>query len=321
MSSIRLIFVTGGEGFLGRHISRALQKAGRRVVSLGRPGLSSDELRVWGIEATARGTVARSLLEKAILEHGEPEWIIHAAGSSSVGASAADPERCFNQTVGSTSDVIGTIASLGSRPRLILISSAAVYGDGHYGPIPVTAEPAPISVYGRHKLAAEELARNAAERGINVRIARFFSLYGPGLRKQLLWDVLTRVYAGEAALRLGGTGREQRDFLFADDAARLVLTLANDGPDFQVVNGGRGEPVTVEQVVRLLLNAVGSKVDVTFSGVVRAGDPASLVADVSCLRRLGFEACFNLDAGLSRFAAWGAEVLQSYQRLTPTPTP
>ena len=135
---------------------------------------------------------------------------------------------------------------------------------------------------------------------------RFFSIYGPGLRKQLLWELAGRAAAGPEAITLSGRGDEARDFLFVHDAVRLVAGLAGleRGAAPGVVNGGTGEAVTVRRAAQTLCRALGLQTRIEFSGAVREGDPKSLVADPAVAQALGFTPEVSLDAGLARFAAW-----------------
>ena len=314
-----LVFVTGGEGFLGRHMVRALADGGWTTIAIGRAVLSDEEQQGWRIAGSVRGTVSRALLEQAAAKYGNPRVVVHAAGFASVARSEAEPDASFAQTVGSTSDVAGFALALPHRPHLVFISSAAIYGNAWAGPIPVTALPAPISIYGHHKLAAEQILLATADYGCSVSIVRLFSVFGPWLRKQLLWDVLTRAHQGQNPVRLGGDGQELRDFLFVEDAAQLILHLARS-PAAQVhtLNGGRGEPVSVAAIVRDLFELANLKVDFEFSGEPRPGDPRSLVADVTCLNAIGFRPQTDLRHGLHRFVAWAERDLLAQRPRLPT---
>lgn len=134
---------------------------------------------------------------------------------------------------------------------------------------------------------AEELF-NSYSRSFGVRssVVRLFSIYGPELRKQLLWDLCIRLQAGAADLILGGTGNEQRDFLHVRDAARFLhAASARSAESCPAFNAGTGIATTVRDIAHHVCSVWGHHGPV-FSGVVRAGDPAFLVADAAGARSL-----------------------------------
>src|SRR6202012_4896575 len=111
---------------------------------------------------------------------------------------------------------------------LIVASSAAVYGAQHAGPIAEQDALVPMSPYGQHKLMMEQLCRSYAMTfGIRSTVVRLFSVYGASLRKQLLWDVCSRLHRGERSLMLGGTGREIRDWIHVRDVVRLLNRIGD----------------------------------------------------------------------------------------------
>jgi len=287
-------FVTGAAGFLGGAVAGALVRGGWRVAGF-------DVMQGWagGCAHWITGEVAREGLARAAAEIGAPEIIFHAAGGSSVGASVADPEADFARTVLSLRETLAFMAQHAPDVRLIYPSSAAVYGAAEAGPVEESAWLQPISPYGRNKLQAEFEIATAR---VNAVVLRFFSLYGPGLRKQLLWDLATRLAAGPDRLELSGTGEELRDFLFIDDAVRLV-GLAASGRS-TILNGGRGEAVSVREAAATLARALGSKAEIGFSGEARAGDPQALVADVSKARAFGVAPRVGFEEGVRRYARW-----------------
>ena len=132
--------------------------------------------------------------------------------------------------------------------RVVLLSSAAVYGAARIVPTPETEPAAPSSPYGEHKRACEELCRAS---GLATIALRLFSVYGPGLRRQLLWDACCK--AREGALEFAGTGDEERDWLHVDDAVALVLVAAEHAsPAMPIVNGGTGIGTRVRDVVTVI---------------------------------------------------------------------
>lgn len=302
------VFVTGAAGFLGRHIVSAFVQAGQRVIGFGRREPNDEaSLGVHKPAAFLAGDLSRADLVGAAQAHGAPAVLVHAAGGSSVGASIADPQGDLARNVGSLEESLAFLAEHAPGAKLVYLSSAAVYGSGATGPVGEDAPLAPVSPYGRHKQMAEDLVGEAsAAWGVDAVIVRFFSAYGPGLRKQLLWDLAGRLLAGPAEVMLSGTGEEARDFLYADDAAALALLLADLPKQAEplIVNGGSGQAVTVRQVAEALRDALGLHVPIRFGGPTRLGDPARLTADVSRARALGFAPLVSLQDGVARVARW-----------------
>lgn len=301
-------FVTGAGGFLGGAVVSAFQRAGWRTAGFGHPrrhpddaeGLTPPKIRL-------EGDVLRRQLSQAAEVAGSPEVVFHAAGGASVGASIADPEADFRRTVLSLRETLAFLEADAPGARLIYPSSAAVYGALAASPIPETAQPNPISPYGRHKLQVEteiDEARNSF--ALDAVVVRFFSLYGPGLRKQLLWDLAQRLTAADR-VELGGQGDERRDFLFIEDAVRLVGVLAEAEAPPKLINGASGQAASVREVAQGLARALGRPAEISFSGVVREGDPRALVADAARLSALGFVPGVSLHEGLQRTAAWMAK--------------
>ena len=301
-------FVTGGFGFLGAAAAAALHAAGWRVAVIGHPPRHPPGPP---LDATFTGAVGEPALAYMGDAVGVPDLVFHAAGGASVGASLANSDRDRSRTVDSLRCTLEFLRTRAPQARLIYPSSAAVYGAAHDGPIAETATMAPISPYGAHKAKAEALIREAAgEFGLSAVILRFFSIYGPGLRKQLLWELAGRLAAAPAEVELAGTGEERRDFLYIDDALALIGLAAGAprGGEPLIVNGGSGRPASVREVAEGLAAAMGARSRITFNGHVREGDPTSLVADVSRAKALGFEPAVPLKTGLERVASWFASI-------------
>ena len=156
---------------------------------------------------------------------GEPDVIVHCAGSGSVGFSMTHPYQDFQRTVATTLAVLEYARLYAPRARVAYPSSAGVYGEVQKLPIAETDPLSPASPYGVHKRFAEELCASYAQHfGIAVAVVRLFSVYGAGLRKQLLWDASQKIMRGEN--RFFGTGEEIRDWLHVEDAASLLIAAA-----------------------------------------------------------------------------------------------
>lgn len=200
-----------------------------------------------------------------------------------------------------------------------------MYGGGHTGPIDVCDKLEPYSPYGHHKRMVEELGQSySSAYGQPISAVRLFSVYGEGLRKQLLWELCQRLADGETDIVLGGSGTEIRDWHHVSDVVRILRRLVPvSGQGFVVYNGGAGSPAAVSEISHLVLKAWGGDHRLSFSGRSRPGDPERLISASSsmpsdCALRVG------LKAGISSYVAWyhaeflgrGVETLPGFSTLS-----
>jgi len=236
-----------------------------------------------------------------------PTTVYHLAGGSSVGLSISQPYEDFFRTVVSTARLLEWLRTSAPECRLIGVSSAAVYGANHKGQISEDDLTLPMSPYGQHKLMVEELCRSyAITFGLRSKVTRLFSVYGPELRKQLLWDLCWRLCSGEQTLVLSGTGAEIRDWTDVRDVARFLVKLDEwpQSKPFQIINGGSGIGTSVAEIAEMVANSWGGDIAVEFSGVVRIGDPLSLVADPAFTDAAGFVWKIPVAEGIPDYVGW-----------------
>jgi UDP-glucose 4-epimerase len=153
----------------------------------------------------------------------------------------------------------------------------------------------------------EQLCRSyAVTFGLKSTIVRLFSVYGARLRKQLLWDLCSRLHSGEQKLILGGTGKELRDWTEIRDVVRLLTRIGSSPQSevYSILNGGAGQGTAVADIAALLVRAWGGGIAVEFSGLVRAGDPFSLVANDAALRAIAFDWTVPVTAGIADYVGW-----------------
>ena len=294
--------VTGGHGFLGRAVAGKLKLQGYRVVGVGHGRWANDEALAHGFDVWLTAGVSLS----SLATFDEPfDLVVHCAGSGSVGYSQTNPLQDFYRTVQSTAELLEYLRLNDSRALLVYPSSAGVYGAKDDRPINESDTPNPISPYGYHKRIAEDLlASYSRNYGTRVAIVRFFSIYGPGLTKQLLWDASCRLSKAQGEAVFWGTGEETRDWIHLADATNLIAKLADGAEPFTVVNGATGTRVTVNSVLHMLKEALGVTAQITFNGDTRPGDPRFYLADVSRLRQLGLGPTVTLADGLNAYAEW-----------------
>jgi UDP-glucose 4-epimerase len=301
------VWITGANGFIGRYLIRELTDGGQSVHGLGHGAFAeADRVRL-GLQTWLNGEVDAANLNALAAAHGPPSKVYHLAGGSSVGLSIELPLEDFSRTVASTARLLEWLRNSAPDCLLVVASSAAVYGADHVGPVAESASLVPMSPYGHHKRMMEQLCESyAAGFGIRCLIVRLFSVYGPNLRKQLLWDVCSRLHKGETPLALGGSGGEIRDWTDVRDVVRMLARLGGMPPDqaYRVVNGGSGRATRVAEIAEMLVAQFGRKTVVSYSGVARRGDPYSLLADDSALKRIGFQWQIPVERGIADYVAW-----------------
>ena len=296
-----LALVTGAYGFLGRHVARALAAKGVNVIGIGHGSWGRDEWRRWGI---AEWHAEEVTVETLTTHVHECDMVFHCAGSSSVAFSMSHPYQDWKRTVDSTLAVLECLRTQWPHSRLVIPSSAGVYGMTAGTPIAIDHALLPVSPYGVHKKMAEDLCRSYAQHfGVRSSIVRLFSVFGIGIRKQLLWDACSKLSRGDGIFN--GTGQEIRDWLHVEDAAQLMLVAAhNASVSCPVVNGGTGHVVCIRNVVELVAQRLQSRVSPRFSGHSRAGDPTYYQADISSARAWGWSPQRDCVSEMKAYVDW-----------------
>jgi UDP-glucose 4-epimerase len=297
------VLVTGGFGFLGRAVASKFKQNGCRVVGLGRGRWADEEALAHGFDRWLNASVSLP----SLMTLGESfDVVVHCGGNGSVGYSLSNPLQDFNKTVQGTADLLEYLRLASSQAMVIYPSSAGVYGAKEDRPIKETDALNPISPYGYHKRMAEELLESYSRTyGVKVSVIRFFSIYGPGLTKQLLWDASAKLrQANGGAAMFWGTGDETRDWISSADAADLIVAATRSDSVYTVMNGARGARVTVRDTLSMLKNALQLDADILFNGMVREGDPRFYHADVSRAHALGWRPRVSLREGFQGYVDW-----------------
>jgi UDP-glucose 4-epimerase len=312
---MKRIWITGAQGFIGRHLAAWLAERGHTVSGIGHGLWLRPEAAAWGVQRWLNGDIHSSNLQQLLRDDGAPDYIFHLAGGSSVGVAIASPYEDFTRTVATTAELLDWMRLEARNTRLVAISSAAVYGAGHVGPVSEDQARLPFSPYGYHKLMMENLCRcYAVSYGIPVAVVRLFSVYGSWLKKQLLWDICSKLASGARQLELGGTGEELRDWTDVRDVVRVLemtMNLAIEANTMPVINVGTGQATCVREIAAQVLKSWPTEARVEFNGRSRPGDPFSLVSDSSALNMMGFEWSIPVDRGIYDYVQWYLEYSRS----------
>ncbi|MCX6300347.1 MAG: NAD-dependent epimerase/dehydratase family protein [Bacteroidetes bacterium] len=292
------ILVLGSEGFIGSHVIQKGLEKGYQVYGC-------DIVKHSNINYNFFSISVDSVAFSDLLAEVSFCCIINCAGSGNVAFSLENPKQDFQMNVNNVIYILEAIKKYQKSTKYIHISSAAVYGNPEILPVKETTLISPISPYGFHKFQSEILCKEYSKLyGINICIVRPFSVYGPGLRKQIIWDTYQK---GKKAkiIELAGTGYETRDFIYIEDLTECLFHIAIfKHESLEILNVATGNEICIKTFLHKLLYHLGWKHDLLFNQSLREGDPNFWKADISKLTSLGFHCKYSIDLGLSETANW-----------------
>jgi UDP-glucose 4-epimerase len=310
--------VTGGAGYIGAHVVRAMVADGRQVVAL--DDLSTGAAsRADGAPLVVASVLDRAALDRTISEHGVT-GVVHIAAKKQVGESVADPLLYYRENLTGLSTLLEATRDAGID-RFVFSSSAATYGLPDVDMVTEDTPAVPLSPYGETKLVGEWLMRDCATAfGLRSMALRYFNVAGaarPELGDPGVFNLVPMVFrALDAGVRpqvFGGDyptpdGTCVRDYVHVADIADAHLAAAralDDGAASATYNIGRGEGSSVLEVLDVIGDVTGRD---TKPEIVdrRPGDPARVVAAVDRIRDgLGFSATRDLTEMVeSAWAGW-----------------
>lgn len=301
------VCVTGVSGFLGTYIAQHYKRSGASVLGIGQGAIENAPMR--SLDEYLQIKLPASEFSDVLTKH-QPSILIHAAGRASVPHSFMDPGADFSGNTVLTYWILDKLRQHSPDTRFVLLSSAAVYGNPASLPIYETSKCQPISPYGFHKWQAELACQEfSLLHGIRTAVARIFSAYGPGLRRQVVWDLSSRIHT-ESALKVHGTGNESRDFIHARDVAKAVDAIAAcEKMQGECYNVASGVEVTIAELTNLIVTANKVDMPVQFDGENRAGSPSRWHANIAKLSDLGFAPDWNISRGIEEFSQWSKPLL------------
>ena len=309
--------LTGGAGYIGAHVLRAMRTAGLGVVvlddlSTGVAAKVPADVPLVRASVLDAGAVRDALVEHAVT------GVVHLAAKKAVEESVARPLTYYHENVEGYRRLLAAMADVGVE-RMVLSSSAAVYGAPDVELVAEDHPPVPINPYGQTKLACEWLTGAMAAGGLRAISLRYFNVAGaggPGLGDpgvaNLVPLALRALAAGRAPTIFGddyptADGTCVRDYIHVQDLAEAHVTAAEAVSDAEqpvTYNVSRGVGSSVREVIDVAREVTGVTLE-PHVGPRRAGDPARLVGSAAAMERdLGWRA--TRDLGDMVASAWAA---------------
>lgn len=280
------ILVTGGAGFIGSALVRALRDRGDEVTTWDlADGCDIRELRPWQVEPY--------------------DAIVHLAGQVSVADSMKAPLYFIEHNTVGTARLLAALVGSARLRRLVVASSASVYGEPS-GPLAHETSPCvPVSVYGQTKYDTERLSLMwGQQHDVPTAALRFFNIYGPGMKPQgALGALASQILAGKP-VNIFDDGTQTRDFVYIDDAVAAILA-ALDSDAVGALNVASGIATTIHDAAASLAAALGEDAVLNITHQHRPGDVAHLVGStMRTFNTLHWHAATSLDLGLEKTAKW-----------------
>ena len=234
---------------------------------------------------------------------------INCSGAASVPDSLINPLQDYQLNTINVFKILEAIRLYQPSCKFLNLSSAAVYGNPKKLPVHEADELAPVSPYGLHKMQAEQICRSFFQHWqIASCSLRIFSAFGPGLKKQLFWDLYQKSLQTKN-VDLFGSGNETRDFIFIDDITQAIkLVIDKAAFKGECINVANGEEITISKAAHSFYKALNWEGSINFLGNMREGDPLNWQADITELKALGYTPNFALDSGLKLYAKWLKEI-------------
>ena len=307
------ILVTGGAGFIGSHLSERLLSEGNKVICLDNFNESTNKLFKYRnvgdilnhdsyrlIDGDVR---KKEDLDKIFTRHGI-DIIIHLAAQTGVRPSVQNPVLHYKVNVVGTVNILQACVKHKVQ-QLIFASSSSIYGcnskfpfaeddkaDNQLSPYAATKKAGENACYVYHSL-----------HGLNTTCIRPFTVYGPRQRKEMAISLFTRQISNGETITIFGDGSNSRDYTYISDAVDgFVKAIGRTG--FEIFNTGGGNPISLLDLIRLIENKLGKKVNVKHSPM-QLGEVNHTCADTNkSYNELGYSATVPIEEGVEKYIRW-----------------
>jgi len=298
METLRVL-ITGGAGFIGSHLVRALVRAGYGVRVF--DNLSTGSLDNIGDLLDAIEFVRGDVRDYGVVESAvrDVDAVVHLAALIDVAESVEKPDLYFDVNVRGTYNVVKASKNVST---FVFASSSAVYGDPIRVPIPEDHPLMPKSPYAASKISGEAFVQAFANQyGFRPVILRLFNVYGPKQSRAyagVIIEFIRRVSRGEPPV-IFGDGEQTRDFVHVSDVVEAIMLSLRNEEARGVFNIGSGEGVTINHLARLILKLMGREDLKPIYAPPRPGDIRHSIADITrAQRELRFKPKVKLEVGI-----------------------
>jgi len=300
MSKIKVV-VTGGAGFIGSHIVEHWlnENAEVHIIDNLRSGYLSN-VNLFPEVIFHEGSITdRNLVFKVLTD---ADYVHHLAALVSVSESIEKPQECYEINVNGLINVLDASKEFGIK-KIVLSSSAAIYGENPISPKTIDLKPDPKSPYGTTKLEGEALLNHYNQNdGLGAISLRYFNVFGPRQDPKSQYAAAVPIFV-EKALKnepiiIYGDGTQTRDFIFVKDVVKANILAAMNENVNGVFNVATGKAISINEIAQIIIEELQSKSKIIY-GKERAGDIKHSLASIDGTeRQLNFSPQYDLTEGL-----------------------
>ena len=291
------IFVTGGSGFIATEVVKHLLEEGYKVkiLDLNEPKIKNKNLEF----------VKKSILDNIVVDIRGCDAVFHFAALLGVENSDRRPLDTMKINLEGSVNVFKSAIDAGIK-KMIYSSSSEVYGEPRELPIKEDSIKGPVSTYGVSKLAAEIYAKAYnQEFNTDIRIVRFFNVYGPGQESNWVVPIFISKALRNESIKVFGNGNQTRCFTYVEDVAEGVLKVFEKGNEGKAYNIGNNQPTTIFELANLVKEITKSKSEIMKAGFgketrLKEREIEYRIPDISKMKALGWEPKVMVREGIKK---------------------
>ena len=291
------IFVTGGSGFIGSYIVNHLLENNHsvKVLDINEPKINHKNLEF----------VKKSILDNITADIKGSDAVFHFAALLGVDNSDKRPLDTMKINLEGSVNVFKSAIDTGVK-RLVYSSSSEIYGEPRELPIKEDSVKGPVSTYGVSKLAAEIYAKAYnQEFGTDIRIVRFFNVYGPGQENNWVVPIFLNKALKNEPITIFGKGNQTRCFTYVEDVAEGVLAVFEKGNKSEAYNIGNNQPTTILELAQIAKEMTKSKSEIVKLGFgektrLKEREIEYRIPDISRMKALGWKPKTMIREGVKR---------------------
>ena len=286
------IIVTGHDGFLGSHLVPELQK----------------KFNVIGVSKTSHNQkitqLKKDICKISYLDFPEKiNYIIHLAAITDPIYCQKNPKECFNVNVNGTQNILELARRKDSK--IIFFSTSHVYGIPKKLPVKEGDPKHPNSIYSDSKLDAEIICESYSRTyGLDVSIARLFSVYGPNSSSHLVVNSIINQLLKNKVIQLGNVN-SRRDFIYVTDVIQAIKIILKTIHGFNDYNVGTGKSYSILEICEILKKISKKNIPVkSIKSKIRKNDLSKIVCDPTKIQNLGWNPKIGISVGLQKMLEW-----------------